>query len=281
MDGIADKVKQALAILWEAACVVGRVAAKACDLVHAAETVARRYRWCLSTSWPPALVMELGQMADEGASLADFEARILRFYEANDYRELGNLVEATCDYQSVAPRRKRILREGVIAARALRAAGCNPATWLLPRLFVEFEGILRDYVRADVPTLSAQNASVREMIKTLRPFAAAVERPALHVISAHLYRNTRRKQAKHVRVSRHLHLHGLTRMPATMPSTIRVLLMLDLVAYLIDRRRGVDLTGRVEMRATWADILGRTATMGKKFREIRGGPIPPLALPSA
>jgi hypothetical protein len=61
--------------------------------VHAADTLARRYRWILSTSWPPELILQIGRLTRaDGSRRNDVDRRILSYYRANNWAELGAAV---------------------------------------------------------------------------------------------------------------------------------------------------------------------------------------------
>jgi hypothetical protein len=262
---LADVAKQAL----QKTAVLGRAIADAVarglDLIHTADILARRYRWGISASWAPALILQVGELAQSRCSLERFEAHVLGFYEANDWEQLSHLLEVTCAYKSLSSRRKRILRDALRLLRSAKAGRFDPATWLLPALFAQLEGVLRDYAQ-EYPALKDSNP--RTIIRSLRPYVAPIERPALRVIYDHVFRDTRRRPAKHKRVSRNLHLHGLTKAPATMPSVIRVILMINLVAYLIDARAGVQ-SKEVAGRAFWALFLSQTKKTAQKYEKLK------------
>ncbi len=268
MDELIGMVKTTFSALGEAFYIACSIIARACNLVYAGEYLARRYRWCLSMSWPLPFILRVGKMAEVRAPLHVFEAEVVRFYEADDHRELMALVNELCAYDAVSKPRKAILREVPEIVRASVPRKFNAAAWLLPRLFVELEGVLRDYARVDLGQLYLANDVVKLSIRSLHRYASSLERPALRVITDHLFRNTRKMPARHKRISRNLHLHGLTKAPATMASVIRVLLMIDLVANLIDQRRGIDLTGRISMRITKSYILSKAKQSGRRFREL-------------
>jgi hypothetical protein len=208
-------------------------------------------------------------MAEDRAPLHLFERAVTDFYEADDYRQLDGLIETLCSYGSISRGRKAMLRETPAMVRAARQSDFDAATWLLPRLFIELEGILRDYVRADLGQVAAATDNpVKIGIKSLRGHAMKLERPALHVLSDHLFRNTRRRVARHKRISRNLHLHGLTKVRPTFASAIRVLLLIELTANLIDRRRGVDPTGSLAGRTFWVGLLGQATKTSRRLQGV-------------
>jgi hypothetical protein len=102
------------------ASFMGRVASAAGEtilrfnvIVHAADSIARRYRWGISTAWPLNLIVALGEMADRNAPYHEFESVMLDHYSCDNWYEMERLVDGTCRYESVSKRRRKILRDTV------------------------------------------------------------------------------------------------------------------------------------------------------------------------
>lgn len=239
--------------------------------VHAADGIARRYRWCISTSWPLNLIISLGEMADRNAPYYEFEAAMLGFYSAGEWREVEALVKGTCAYESVSPLRRTILRDTVLLIRAGERDGFNAAAFAVTTLFAQLEGLLRDFARKDLALVEGQTKktiTVRDIVPTLRGAAEPVERPSLDVIVNLLYKSYRSKNPPQGRrFSRHLFNHGRALEPGRISYVIRLLLMIDQVAYLIDKVRGVE-SDAVQTRRNWSELLSASSEQGPRSKAI-------------
>lgn len=197
-------------------------------------------------------------MAERGAPYHEFEARIMDFYRAENWRELEELVEATCRYESVSSLRYRVLRDTVPLIRAGERDGFNAASFAVPTLFAHLEGMLRDYARDDLGLIEGatkKSITVRDITPSLRAAAAPVERASLDVMTNLLYRSYRSKNPpKGYRFNRHLFNHGRALEPGRTSYVVRLLLMINQTAYLIDKVRGVD-NDAVQLRESWSQML--------------------------
>jgi hypothetical protein len=261
---------------------VGRAVEATVNTVHAADVLARRYGWILSTSWPPTLVLEIGRLAEARRRNVEVDRRILSFYRDNDWCELDRLVEAVCECRSVRNERARVLRDLVLVMRAGDERGFNAASFAIPRLFAELEGIARDYAARDLRLVDTKQkmVSMKDILPSLRRVAFPIEKPALRLCLNVYFKHRRGKVAPAGK--RRLHrprvLHGIAYAPARRVDVLRVLLMIDLVACLIDRKRGVE-TERSVLRRAWAETLSGVARLGRTVRSLPA-PMQPEVLPA-
>lgn len=233
-------------------------------VAHAADSIARRCRWCISTSWPPQLIVDIATMAEEGRPLHEFESRMMSFYRDNSWDELEKLLLATCSYDSIAPHRKRILLDTVMVLRAADRDAFNGASFAIPTLFAELEGILRDFAAADLGIVDGPGKSitVKQMMEPLAAVASRIEKPACEVITRLLFASYRDKVPPiGMRFNRHYYSHGRTKSAARVSRVVRLLLMIDLVAYLIDLKRESQAPA-VRLRALWAILLNGFTDIG-------------------
>ncbi|HEX3466056.1 MAG TPA: hypothetical protein VHS78_18555 [Candidatus Elarobacter sp.] len=129
-------------------------------IARSADVLARRYRWGISTSWPPSLVATLGRLTDQQVRIALVDRAILDFYRADNWRELEALVDNIASYDAVDSVRVRHLRGAVQVIRASTILGSfNAATFVQPVLFIELEGLCRDFCEQD-PDLNAEFADL-------------------------------------------------------------------------------------------------------------------------
>lgn len=244
-------------------------------VMRTADVLARRYRWGLSTSWPMTLVTQLGTLTKENPQLAPRAVRdvIVGFYRANGWRELEELVASTCEFESLSPARKRILRDTVKMIRASDGAGYNPATFALPVLLIELEGFARDILleehdlRPKYEAARKKNGSLpnagRFLARQLNAEAERIERHALHLLGKVIFKDFRgRIPRRGVQLSRNLNLHGHARAPRQMSAALRIFLVIDLLAYLVDRRRGVT-SERIIRRTLWGGYLSGATERGR------------------
>lgn len=238
--------------------VIGEIVIRFNEIVRAAEHIAHRYRWCISTSWPPHLIVTLGDMAERGAPYHEFEAQVMEFYRADNWHELEQLVEGTCRYESVSQLRRAVLRDTIPLIRAGQRDGFNAASFAVPTLFAHLEGMLRDYGSEDlglVEGMSAKSITIKDITASLQTVAAPVERASLDVITNLLYRSYRSKNPpRGQRFNRHLFNHGRALEPGKVSYVVRLLLMIDQMAYLIDKARGTE-NEAVQLRESWSEIL--------------------------
>jgi len=264
-------------VLLRLAVGVAEAATRISIGVHSAEVIARRYRWCVSTSWPPVLIFQIAEMAEREAPYCEFEAAMMVFYSANDWYEVEALMEATCRYESVSPMRRKILRDTVLLIRVGERDGFNAAAFATPTLFAQLEGILRDYGREDLGLVDGhrkKSITMKDIVPSLRRVATRIERPSLDVITNLLYKSYPSKNPPAgKRFNRHLFNHGRAMEAGRVSYVIRLLLMIDQVAYLIDKARNVE-SDEVQARTTWAETLTSTAKHGR----LAKGP-PALAAP--
>lgn len=234
--------------------------------IHSAEVIARRYRWCVSTSWPPVLIFKIAEMTEREAPYCEFEAAMMMFYSANDWYEVEALVEGTCRYESVSAMRRRILRDTVLLIRAAERDGFNGAAFAIPTLFAQLEGILRDYGRESLGLVEGarkRSVTMKDIVPSLRRVATRIERPSLTVITNLLYKSYPSKNPpRGKRFNRHLFNHGRAMEAGRTSYVIRLLLMIDQVAYLIDKARNAE-SEEVQMRTSWAETLSSSARHGR------------------
>jgi hypothetical protein len=242
-------------------------------IARTADVLARKYRWGLSTTWPPALVAHLGRLAEGSATATALNQAVFAYYRADDWCELDALVEGICSREAIAAVRRSVLRHTVKMIRASEAGAFNAATFALPTLFSELEGICHDIAAAD-PSLNARLAAyvasgrrpniARFVARELRPSAARIERHGLHLIEKVVFKNHNNVVPKRGRrLSRNVQQHGRGRAPRRLAEVVRILLMIDLVAYLADARRGV-VSEDLEARRTWGDYLSQASVRGHK-----------------
>lgn len=241
-------------------------------VARAADSIATRCRWCISTSWPPQLIVDIAKMAEEGRPLHEFEGRMMSFYRDNSWEEVQKLLLATCSYESIAPHRKRILLDTMILLRAADRDCFNGASFAIPTLFAELEGILRDFAAADLGLVDGPGKSitVKQMMAPLTSVASRIEKPACEVITRLLFASYCNKiPPVGMRFNRHYYNHGRTKSAARVSRVVRLLLMIDLVAYLIDLKRGSEAPA-VRLRATWALLLSGFADVGELNNAMGG-----------
>lgn len=274
-DFLQDIGRALFSFVTEAATVLFVAKLRFDVAVDAAESIARRYRWCLSTNWSLRVVMTLGKMADAGIPYQVFEHEMISFYASNNWREVAALIESTCEYESVSPLRRKILRDTVLLIRAGERDGFNAASFAVPTLFAQLEGLLRDFAHADLGLGDGpgKTITVRQITPALHAIAARVARPSLDIISNLLYASYRTKNPpKGQRFARNLFNHGRAIQPGRISYIIRLLLMIDQIAYLIDKYRGVE-SEAVHNRLVWSEWLSASADqahLSKSILEQRG-----------
>jgi hypothetical protein len=247
------------------------------DTVLAAENLARSARWCISTTWPMSLVLEIGKLAEKPYPRLAVEARLLEYYRRDDWRELTALVENACTYHSVHRARKRVLRDAVLLIRAGESNGFNAAAFAVPRLFAEFEGLLADYY-ALIPVKgkkslikSRSDVSVKAIVATLTPIASKIERPSLRLVRNQHFKTLPNFKAKPGRsLNRHRYAHGRVLAPTRITDAIRILLLIDLCAYLVDVRMEWH-TDHVDRRQVYAETLSILNRIGRDLRKTKPG----------
>jgi len=242
----------------------GEVMERFGDAVNAADGIARKYRWGISTSWPLYLLMALGDMAARGVPYHEFESALMEFYSCENWHEVESLIASTCEYQSVSLLRRKILRDTVVMIRAGERDGFNAAAFAVPTLFAQLEGILREYSSATLGLVDtpAKTVSVKNIVPALAAVASPIERPSLDVITNLLFKSYKAGEPpRGQRFSRHLFNHGRATEPGKTSYVVRLLLMIDQVAYLIDKARGVD-SHAVQFRSSWADTLSSARQIG-------------------
>jgi len=260
-----------VSFMGRAASYVGEIMERFGAVVYAAEGIARRYRWGISTSWPLYLLMALGDLAERGAPYHEFESALMEYYSRDNWREVESLVASMREYVSVSPLRRKILRDTVLMIRAGERDGFNAASFAVPTMFAQLEGILREYGSETLGLVDtkAKSVSVKRIMPALVTVASQIERPALNVITNLLFKSYKAGvPPRGQRFNRHLFNHGRATEPGRISYVVRLLLMIDLVAYLIDRARDVD-TPAVRLRASWADTLSSATQTGATRSERR------------
>jgi ribosomal protein L18E len=249
------------------------------DIVDAADLLTRRYRLFMSTSWPLHLILEIGTMAERGEPNLRLEDRLLEFYRVDNWRELNKLLESVCSYASIARHRCKTIRDVAKVMRAGEMDGFNAATYVLPRMFAELEGILVDYADADldIQTAGSKTLTMPGIVKNLRPTATAIEKPALRLIANLLFKSRKNRPVpKGKKLHRHTLLHGRAIAPARRVDVVRIMLVIDAVAYLIDKQRDVQ-SQQVTWRTVYADFLSSSAKFAKLHQSLTALPAPVAA----
>jgi hypothetical protein len=238
------------------------------DIVGQADLIARKYRWGLSTSWPLALIAELGAMAAEQKPRIAFDRRIVAFYRTGGWAELDKLVENICSYASVHAHRKNVLRQTVILFRASEAYDLNPALFAQLVLFAQLEGILGDYAAEEgllITRKPKKTITVRSILPALKKHASAVERPALRLIGESFKNYYSKAPPKGKRRShRHWNMHGKIKSQAGYSDAIKLILAIDLVAYLADKSRCLTRNEGMDRRHLYGGFLSQTSEIAKK-----------------
>jgi hypothetical protein len=235
-------------------------------LARDADVLARKYRWGVSTSWPPALLIELGGLATDRTRAA-VDTCILDYYQRDNWHELEQLVVTICSHASVSVHRARVMRDLVGMLRAANST-FNPATFALPTLFSELEGICRDFAGDDLAeryaSLKTRPTIVKHAVRTLRASAYPIERHGLHLVANVVYKTHRQRSPRRgKRLSRHIQLHHGSKGPRHLTDVVRLLLLIDLVAYLIDVHRGLA-SEYHERRRAWGEYLSDASARGQK-----------------
>jgi hypothetical protein len=232
-----------------------------------ADAIARRYHWCVSTSWPISFVVEIAEMGSKNASRTTVDRRILAFYSDNNWFELEELTTDVVGRASTSIARRRHIRDLSKIMRAGDRDGFNAANFVVPTLFAQLEGILRDFSRDDfgLTDVARKQLSVRAMIEPLRASAFPIEQPGIDLITRRLWKSTKGRPALvGERNTRHFRLHGHAQAPVRKTDVIRLILMIDLVTALIDRYRSAaaeDPDIAIQFRASYAQLLSyRAAT---------------------
>lgn len=270
LEAVRKAVSGIASVIATGVVVAGAIMQRFRDAVHAAESIARRYRWGISTAWSLQVIMALGDMADRNAPYHVFEGLMVDYYSNDNWLELDDLVEGTCQYESVSPLRRKVLRDTVLLIRAGERDGFNAASFAVPTLFAHLEGLLRDYGREDlglVEGTTKKSITVKDITPALWSVAAPVERPSLDVMTNLLYKSYRsHNPPKGQRFSRHLFNHGRALEPGRVSYVIRLLLMIDQVAYLIDKARGLE-SEAVKLRRSWSEILSMRRVSETPWRD--------------
>ncbi len=264
-SAVADFMDRLRSTMTQVGNMIMRGMTNIAEVANAADTIATRFRWCISTSWPADLIFDIAQMADADRPFHEFEERMMTFYRENSWEEIEKLVLATCSYESVAPNRRRVLLDTVTLLRAADRDGFNAASFAIPALFAELEGLLRDFATEGLGLVDGPGKSitVRQMMKPLEAVASRIERPACEVITRLLFASYRDKVPPvGMRFNRHYYNHGRSQAPARVSRVVRLLLMIDLIAYLIDLNRGSE-SPAVRLRATWGILLSGFSDFGE------------------
>lgn len=267
---VADFTDRLRSTMSEFGNMIMRGMSNIAEVAHAADSIATRFRWCISTSWPPELIFDIAQMVEADRPLHAFEDRMMNFYRENSWEEAEKLVLATCSYESVAPNRRKVLVDTVTLLRAADRYDFNAASFAIPTLFAELEGLLRDYATEDLGLADGPGKSitVRQMMRPLEAVASRIERPACEVITRLLFASYRDKVPPvGMRFNRHYYNHGRSKAPARVSRVVRLLLMIDLIAYLIDLKRGSE-SSAVRLRAAWATILSGFSDFGELNKSL-------------
>jgi hypothetical protein len=181
--------------------------------VEAAENLARKYRWCLSASWPVSLIVEIGQMVTHESKKAAVDRAIVGYYEAYDWLELEKLIDAIAERGCVSKVRRKLLLDTVRLMRAGDRDGFNAASFVVPALFPQIEGIVRDFAAIELGKddyTEKNGLSLQTIIAELRQYAEPIELAGLELIEGHLWRSWRKADAPPgKRFTRHRVLHGL------------------------------------------------------------------------
>jgi hypothetical protein len=256
--------------LRDLTAIAADIANSAVDLLHAADKLARATRWCISTTWPPSLVLEIGALAQGAHPRKAVEARLLDYYRQNEWQELAALVESTCQYRSLHRARKRVLRDAVAMIRAGEAGGFNPATFAVPRLFAELEGLLSEYsALLQAKQRKPQRAGVKAIVATLLPVASKIERPSLRLLRNQHFKTLPNFKAKPGRsLNRHRYAHGRVLAPTRITDAIRVLLLIDLSAFLIDLKMKWH-CDHVDKRRLYAVSLSTLNRIGRDLQKAK------------
>ncbi len=214
--------------------------------------------------------MEIGSLA-ENRTRAAVDSCILDYYQRDNWHELEQLVETICSHASVSVHRARVMRDLIGMLRAADGT-FNPATFAIPTLFSELEGICRDFAGADLTEkyagLKQRPTIIKHAITTLRTSAHPIERHGLHLIANVVYKRHGQKSPRRgKRLSRNIQLHHGSEGPRHLTDVIRLLLLIDLAAYLIDVHRG-SASEYHEQRRAWGEYLSGAAARGQKSLKL-------------
>jgi hypothetical protein len=215
-------------------------------------------------------VLEIGSLANDAHPRQAVEARLLHFYSKNNWEELCALVTSICEYRSLHRARKRVLKDAVEMIRSGGAGRFNAATFAVPRLFAELEGLLRDYaIQQNTTNIKQRSPSVSQIVSMLKPAASKIEVPTLRLIRNLHFASLPGLKARPGRsLNRHRYAHGRVLAPTRITDAIRVFLLIDLCVYLIDRTTGVD-NEQINRRRLYGETLSTFNRIGHDLEKAR------------